>query len=748
MDLGGQWAAAAADDELRRSFPHPDFDDSAWAQVAVPGHWSGEAAFAGAAGPLLYRRGFEASRPGAGERGWLVMDGVFYQSDVWLDGSYLGDTEGYFFPHAFDVTGALSAREEHLLAVEVVCDPPASRAGKRALLGVWGDEGCIDPAYNPGGIWAPVRLLFTGAVRLGSLRVSCSHATAKRATIELSAILDSAERLTATLRTEVRRADNSQGGMVADVANQQPLAVGANRVRWRLEVPAPELWWPAGFGPQALYDVSVAVDLPAGRSDARSVRTGLRQVRMHNFRWMVNGEGLFLRGATLAPTRRELAVASPEEVARDVELAAELGLNLLRVRAHVARPELYAAADRLGVLIWQDLPLHGRFRGARRQAVRQAGKAVDVLGHHPSIVLWCGHNEPFPAGRTGAGWRPVRSLWRLAAQALPDPSRSLLDRSVRRALERSDLSRPVIANSGVLPSVAREASSHLYFGWYVGRYRDLPLVARLWPAAARFVAEIGAQSAPSPAPFASPEKWPDLDWQLLADHYCLQKGVFDRRLPPDRYESYEAWALSSQAYQGLVMRSQVEALRRLRGRPAGGFAVHCLNDAQPAISCSLVDWQRRPKVALAALQAVCAPVVVMADWPATSYAPGNTVSFALHVVNDGRQPLATARLEVRLSWPGGGRQWSFGGDAPVLHCTYIGRVEARLPELADLQGVPEQLGTASLASGPADAVSLRAGEGGWPLRLDLQLSWGDPQQIVTNHYESAIRPQLRAAHRR
>ena len=97
------------------------------------------------------------ARASEGERAWLVMDGMFYQSDVWLDGSYLGDTEGYFFPHSFDVTAVLTARSEHLLAVEVGCARPARPSGKKALLGVWGDENCIDPAYNPGGIWAPVR---------------------------------------------------------------------------------------------------------------------------------------------------------------------------------------------------------------------------------------------------------------------------------------------------------------------------------------------------------------------------------------------------------------------------------------------------------------------------------------------------------------------------------------------------------------------------------------------------------------
>src|SRR5207249_3033143 len=91
-----------------------------------------------------------------------------------------------------------------------------------------------------------------------------------------------------------------------------------------------------------------------------------------------------------------VAEASPAELARDVELAKAAGLDLLRVHAHVTRPELYDAADEAGVLVWQDMPLQWAYaRGVRKEAVRQARELVDLLGHHPSIAIWCGHNEPF-----------------------------------------------------------------------------------------------------------------------------------------------------------------------------------------------------------------------------------------------------------------------------------------------------------------------------------------------------------------
>ena len=76
-------------------------------------------------------------------------------------------------------------------------------------------------------------------------------------------------------------------------------------------------------------------------------------------------------------------------------LAKEAGLDLLRVHAHVSRPELYDAADEAGLLLWQDFPLQwGTPAASAEQAVRQAREAVDLLGHHPSVAIWCGHNEP------------------------------------------------------------------------------------------------------------------------------------------------------------------------------------------------------------------------------------------------------------------------------------------------------------------------------------------------------------------
>ena len=168
------------------------------------------------------------------------------------------------------------------------------------------------------------------------------------------------------------------GGL--DHVADQPLAAGANDVEWTLTVDRPDLWWPRALGDATLHDLARAgaCSTPtraAARPTSASCAPGLRQVRMRSWIASVNGERLFLKGSNHGPTRMALAEATPDELARDVELACDAGLDLLRVHAHITRPELYDAADEAGLLLWQDLPLQwGYARGIRKQAVRQADR--------------------------------------------------------------------------------------------------------------------------------------------------------------------------------------------------------------------------------------------------------------------------------------------------------------------------------------------------------------------------------------
>src|ERR1700722_13187652 len=237
MDLGGGWRCIAADETLGRVFFDPDLDDGDWPEIPVPHHWRSHHPFEASDGPLLYRRPFE-DQVEPGGRAWLQFDGLFYQGDVWLDGSYLGDTEGYFFPHTFEITDALRARSEHLLAVEVACARPADRRAKRNLTGVFQHWDSIDPAWNPGGIWAPVAVVHTGPVRIVTLRLACRDASAERATLDLRLELDAVAAAAAVVETTIA---DDEGQVVEVHTEAHNLSVGANQVSWRIGVAQPRL---------------------------------------------------------------------------------------------------------------------------------------------------------------------------------------------------------------------------------------------------------------------------------------------------------------------------------------------------------------------------------------------------------------------------------------------------------------------------------------------------------------------------
>ncbi len=677
LTLGGTWRAAVADEGLRRRFADPAEEDDTWEALRVPGHWQSVPAFAAADGPLLYRRRFEAVHPGPGERAWLVLDGLFYQGDVWLDGEYLGATEGYFVRHSFEVTEALRARSEHLLAVEVTCAPERDRTAKRNLTGVFQHWDCLDPDRNPGGIWRPVRIERTGPVRARSLSLRCTEATEERAVVAFRADLDSDTARTVAVATTVGDADDR---------TEHALAAGSNVVEWHVTVERPERWWPAALGDPVLHDVTVDVEVDDTTSHDLSRRTGLRTVSMRKWVLSVNGERLFVKGANAGPTRQALGEASPEELRRDVELARDTGLDLLRVHAHVSRPELYEAADEAGLLLWQDMPLQwGYARGVRPQAIRQARAAVEQLGHHPSVALWCGHNEPLALDLEPGGDMAKAAMAFMGGQQLPTWNKSVLDRSIRRALERADGTRPVIPHSGVLPHVGGGGTdTHVYFGWYHGEERQFAGFCRAVPRLARFVSEFGAQAVPEAADFMEPERWPDLDWDRLAHTHALQKGVFDRHVPPADFATFEGWREASQAYQAELVKGHVEVLRRLKYRPTGGFCHFSLVDAldHPAVTWSVLDSERRPKAGLRALAAACRPVIVVADRPPAEVRPGDALALDVHVVNDLRTAVEGAVVDATATWPGGRHGWRFSGDVGPDDCVRVGTLQLVVPDVA------------------------------------------------------------------
>ncbi len=692
IDLTGPWRARLADDQTRRVGRDVDLDDHDWSEIPVPGHWADSEEFAGSSGPLLYRHRFTLDDAPTGSTGsdrwWLVLDGAIAQSELWFDGAYLGPTEGYFSPHAFEVSEHVADRSDHLVAVEVACPTPGDRSSKRLLTGCLQDSELIDPTWNPGGLWRPVRLERTGPVRIERLRVVCHRATADRAELRLHAQLLADRPAVVRLRTLLDPAADVQGtGSILTEEADHDLAAGENFVDWRIRVDHPDLWWPRALGDQALHDLRVEAVVDDELSHVRKRRTGLRRVELDNWIARINGERLHLKGAILPPSKRSLADVTEADIHADLDLAVTAGLDLLRIHTHVARPALYRRADEIGLLLWQDLPMtRGMARGVRKAAARQATDLVDLLAHHPSILLWCGHDEPDgrtadPATVAEAAGRRRRRRRELVAQELPSWNRTILDRTVARALRGADSSRPVIAHAGVLPHPPQLAGTdtHLWLGWEAGDETDLGRLAASLPRLVRFVGAFGAQSVPDSDDFLEPERWPELDWARLSAHHGLRRGLIERRAPSEQHDSVASWARATQRSQADLVRHYVETLRRLKYRPSGGFCVHCLVDAQPAISTSLVDHRRVPKLAYEALRDACRPVVVLTDPLPATLAAGERLRLDVHVVSDLRHPIDGVEVTAHLTVDGATQTWRWVGAMPADGVERIGAIDHRLP---------------------------------------------------------------------
>ncbi len=675
MDLSGPWRAAALDAELTRSGADPDLDDSGWPEIQIPGHWGQHDDFVDSDGPILFRRHFRHLAPELPRRTWLVLDGVIAQSDVWLDGDYVGDTAGYFVPHRFDVTQILGDREDHLLTVEVSASNQRDRRNKRQLTGSL-QEGPLAPPGSPGGIWRPVRIEHTGTVAIRHARLVCAKATTRRATVHLRVVLDAAEAGDVELLTSMTGPD---GQSAAGGAQTHTLAKGENRIEWEVAVDDPQLWWPASLGDQPLYDVSVAVRTDPEESepsDRRHWRTGLRTISAGGSGWKVNGKRLFVKGIALGPQSRFLASVDRDRITDDLGAVAGAGLDLVRVHGHVAPPALYEEADRLGLLIWQDLPLVGGYATSARKAARVvARETVDQLGHHPSIAVWCAHDEPNGAAipEPPETIEELPSLGRtLGRHLLPSWNRSVLDPIIRRELRAADASRQVITRSGSLPILTDVAGSdpHLWLGWHGGLHSDLAEAIRQWPRLGSFLGGFGSQSV-------AIEDWDAEEprWQTA------QIGSFERYVPRRAYADGESWALATRAYQADLIRSQIETVRRLKYRPTAGFCVMALADAEPSGGFGVLDHDRGHKPAYDALVDASRPVVVIADAPPDITSAGETLAFLVHAVSDLPDALGTTRVTARASCNDWSVERTWEGELGADACEHVGTLAFTVPEL-------------------------------------------------------------------
>ena len=240
-----------------------------------------------------YRTRFTVPSEAAGKRLTLVFEGINYASEVWANGEKLGGTRGAFIRGQFAYTPVAG---ENVVAVRVSPPPHPGIPHEQSVAGGVGENGgqlAIDgPTFVategwdwiPGirdrntGIWRPVELVATGAVKIGDPHVVTDLPLPRTdsADVYVTVPLDNAG---AAANVTVRVAF---GGVT--VERQVTAAPGHSEVAFaprdfpQLRVANPQLWWPNGYGEPHLYDVTYQVSDSAGVSDLRKGRFGIREV--------------------------------------------------------------------------------------------------------------------------------------------------------------------------------------------------------------------------------------------------------------------------------------------------------------------------------------------------------------------------------------------------------------------------------------------------------------------------------------
>jgi beta-glucuronidase len=458
--LGGDWLFRddAADTGVRDGLPTQS-STVGWRPVAVPNAFNaGTTSAADMAGhPAWYRKDFKLPSSSAG-LSWIVrFESVNYSARVWLNGHPVGTHQGAYL--AFEMPlSRLSRHGVNRLVVRVdnrrnPDDLPAGGAFSSGMpQGGW---------WNYGGLLREVYLRRVDRVDITPVvvrpRLRCRSCAA---TIEESA----------TVRNYSRRTEHvSLGGRYGPYRVRFPdtvLRVGARRtLSATVRIPHPRLWSPPHPN---LYAASFLVrSAPAGGRQrtvaSYALRSGIRSIVVSRStgRLLLNFRPVNFRGVAIHEDDPALGAAL-HSAERQKLIANARGVGATLLRSHYPlHPEFQETADRLGMLIWSEIPVYQLKSAdlgtahARRLEDQFLRTNIAINQNHPSVVIWSVANElRFEGGASEARY------YRHAA-------------GLAHGL---DPTRPVAAAIGTYPGIGCVSAYapldlvgiNEYFGWYSG----------------------------------------------------------------------------------------------------------------------------------------------------------------------------------------------------------------------------------------------------------------------------------------
>ena len=243
-----------------------------------------------------YRAEFKATSAIRDKHLTLTFQGINYKAAVWLNGQSLGTITGAFIRGVFDVTNVLKPGT-NTLAVRISPPPHPGIPQEQSIKGGPGENGgimCLDgptfvasegwdwiPAIRDrnSGIWQPVTLTATAAVKIGDPQVvtTLPLPNTNRADVEITVPLenDSDAPVQGTLNASFEQMTVSKNITIAPGKSEVKLTSAEFS---QLTVQNPRLWWPNGYGKQDLYHLKLSVMQGKSESDVKQLRFGIREI--------------------------------------------------------------------------------------------------------------------------------------------------------------------------------------------------------------------------------------------------------------------------------------------------------------------------------------------------------------------------------------------------------------------------------------------------------------------------------------
>lgn len=446
VSLNAEWQylESNADD------PGAALQQAGWIDIELPHTWNATDTVDAVPG---YRR--DASwyqrvlPPAADQRQVLYFEGANMETDVYVNGQLAGRHVGGYVGFEVEITDYLESDDDNLLMVRV------SNAYNPNLIPSQKSDFFIH-----GGITRDVWLKKLPDDYIQRVRIDTPEVNHDRAATIVTVVVDSVAADNAAVRVRASLL-SPEGDVLGSKEAEVPEVSGARKVELQFEsLDHPQLWSPDS---PSLYQVVAEL---LAQDDAVKHRVsepfGYRWFEMRPQQgFFLNGERLLIRGTHRHEEHAGLGAALPNEQHRkDMQMIKDLGANFVRLGHYPQDPEVYRAADELGLIVWDELPwCRGGKGGAEWEKNTEALWRAQIAQNrnHPSIIFWSLGNEiyweeDFPGGGDAEVINPYLEKLNKLTKEL-DPSRLTTIRKYYSGAHIVDAFSPSI-----------------WAGWYGGSY--------------------------------------------------------------------------------------------------------------------------------------------------------------------------------------------------------------------------------------------------------------------------------------